>query len=132
MDMETRTLQRSVAYAVIVLGVGLAFIAAVVPHFMAGYRVLPVVLVTGLLPYLAYGLAVPLLRTRLTALAGIILLGLHAALVISERFVGGADYSDGLIHIGPLVLALATLPLLVIGLSQPWGAEPPARTTETE
>lgn len=130
--MEYPTHQRSLAYAVIVLGVGLAFLAAVVPHFTAGYRLLPGVLLSGLLPYLAYGLAVPVLRTRLTPLAGIVLLGLHTALVVSERFIGGADYSDGLIHIGPLVLALATLPLLVIGLSQPWGAEPPARTRETE
>lgn len=131
--METRTLQRNLAYAVIVLGAGLAFAAAVVPHFTAGYRFLPGVLMSGLLPYLAYGLAVPLLRTRLTTLAGIILLGLHAALVVSERFIGGADYSNGLIHTGPLVLALATLPLLVIGLSQPWGAEPPpVRTPGTE
>ena len=36
----------------------------------------------------------------------------------------GVDYSDGLIYYGPLALALATLPLLVIGLSRPWGATP--------
>lgn len=128
--MDNHSIQRTLVYAVIVVGLCLAFLAAVVPHFTAGYRVLGGVLLAGLLPYLAYGLVVPLLRTPLTTVAGIVVVGLHAALVVAERFVDGADYSDGSIYYGPLVLALALLPLLVLGLRQPWGATPPSRRSD--
>ena len=128
--MDNPSLQRYVAYAVIAGGLGLAFLSAVVPHFTAGYRVMGGVLLAGLLPYIAYGLVVPLLRTALTAAAGIVLAVLHAALVVAERFADGADYSDGSIYYGPLALALATLPLLVLGLRQPWGATSPTQRTD--
>lgn len=127
--MELRQLQRATPYAVIAVGAALAFAAAVVPHFTAGYRLLPGVLLSGLLPYLVYALAVPLLRKTLTMIAGLILLGAHSALVIAERFTGPVDYSDRLIHFGPWLLALALLPLVALGLKQPWGAEPPADPT---
>lgn len=122
--METCTYQRCLPYALIALGLALAFISAVVPHFTAGHRVMAGVLLAGILPYLGYGLALPLLRSTLITVAGIILVGLHTSLVLTERFSGAVDYSDGLIYYGPLALALATLPLLVIGLSRPWGATP--------
>lgn len=128
--MDNPSFQRYLAYAVIALGAGLAFLSAVVPHYSAGHRVLGGVLLAGLLPYLAYGLAVPLLRTALIGVAGIVLLCLHAALVAAERFVDGADYSDGMIYYGPLVLALAALPLLALGLRQPWGATPPPKRSD--
>lgn len=124
--MDLRNPQRVLAYAVIAGGTGLAFVSAVVPHFTAGYRLESGVLLSGLLPYLIFGLAVPLLRTRSTAVAGLFLLALHAALVIAERFSGPVDYSDGWIHLGPWLLALALLPLVALGLKQPWGVEPPA------
>lgn len=123
--MDNPSPQRYLAYAIIAVGLCLAFLSAVVPHFTAGYTLMGGVLLAGLLPYLTYGLVVPLLRTALTAVAGIVLLGLHTALVVNERFVDGADYSDGMIYYGPLVLALAMLPLLAVGLRQPWGATPP-------
>lgn len=125
--METCSYQRCLPYALIAFGLCLAFISAVVPHFTAGHRIMFGVLLAGTLPYLTYGLALPLLRSTLITVAGIILVGLHTVLVVTERFLDGADYSDGLIYYGPLVLALATLPILVIGLSQPWGATPPPR-----
>lgn len=128
--MDNASFQRYLAYIVIAAGLGLAFLSAVVPHYTAGYRLVGGVLLAGLLPYLAYGLAVPLLRTALTSVAGVVLLGLHTALVVAERFVDGADYSNGMIYYGPLVLALAMLPLLVVGLSQPWGATPPPRQSD--
>ena len=124
--MDLRNPQRVLAYAVIVGGTGLAFVSAVVPHFTAGYRLEPGVLMSGLLPYLIFGLAVPLLRTSSTTVAGLVLLSLHAALVVAERFSGPVDYSDAWIHFGPWLLALALLPLVALGLRQPWGAAPPA------
>lgn len=123
--MDSPTIQRSLAYAVIAIGASLAFVSSVVPHFTAGYTLMGSVLLAGLLPYFVYGLVVPLLRTALTAVAGIALVLVHAALVVAERFNDGADYSDGSIYYGPLALALAILPLLVLGLRQPWGATPP-------
>lgn len=123
--MDLCRLQRVVAYAVLALGAGLAFLSAVVPHFSAGYRLLPGVLLSGLLPYFVYGLALPLLRNGLRTASGLALVLLHAALVYTERLSGPVDYSDGLIHFGPWLLALAMLPLLVLGLRRPWGAEPP-------
>lgn len=128
--MNNSAFQRYLAYTVIAVGLGLAFLSAVVPHFTAGHRVMGGVLLAGLLPYLTYGLVVPLLRAALTAVAGIVIVGLHAALVIAERFLDGADYSDGSIYYGPLALALATLPLLVLGLRQPWGATPPPKQSD--
>lgn len=127
--MELRQLQRITPYAVIAVGAALAFAAAVVPHFTAGYRLLAGVLLSGLLPYLVYALAVPLLRNMLTITAGLILLGAQTALVIAERFTGPVDYSDGFIYFGPWLLALALLPLVALGLKQPWGTEPPANAT---
>ena len=124
--MDLRNPQRVLAYAVIAGGTGLAFVSAVVPHFTAGYRLESGVLMSGLLPYLIFGLAVPLLRALSTTVVGLILLALHAALVVTERFTGPIDYSDGWIHFGPWLLALALLPLVALGLKQPWGAAPPA------
>lgn len=123
--METQTSSRPLAYAVIALGAVLAFAAATVPHYTAGYRLLFGVLLAGLTPYFVYALAVPLLRDGLIAVTGIVLVALHAALVIRERFLQGADYGDGLIYFGPLVLAAALLPVVWRALREPWGTEPP-------
>lgn len=124
--METPATSRTLAYAVIVLGAVLTFAAAVVPYYGTGYQLRFGVVLAGLTPYFVYALAVPLLRGALTATVGLALVVLHAALVIRERFLQGADYSDGLIYIGPLVLAVVLLPLLWRALREPWGGELPA------
>ncbi len=127
--MDTQTTSRPLAYvtyAVVALGAVLAFAAATVPHYTAGYRLLFGVLLAGLTPYFIYALAVPLLRNGLIAVTGLVLLALHGALVIRERFLHGADYNDGLICFGPLLLAAVLLPVVWRALREPWGAEPPA------
>lgn len=121
--METQTSSRTLPYAVIATGAALAFAAGVVPHYDAGYRLLFGVVLAGLVPYFVYALAVPLMRDGLVAAAGIVLLVLHAALVGRERFLQGADYADGLICYGPLLLAVALLPLVWRALREPWGVE---------
>ncbi len=77
-------------------------------------------LLAGLLPYLTFGIAVVLLRRTVTTVVGVILLAAHAWLVIRERFIDSADYSDGMIYYVPIVLTLLLIPLVVMALRQPW------------
>jgi len=107
---------RPAAYWVIVAGLLLSFVSAVVPFYSAGYKLLYGVMLAGLLPYLIYAIAAPLLNARLILAVGLALLGVHGWLVISDRFVGGADYSGGMIYYVPLLLALALVPLPVMVL----------------
>ena len=107
---------RLAAYWVLVAGLLLSFVSAVVPFYSAGYKLLYGVMLAGLLPYLIYAIAVPLLNARLVLAVGLALLGVHGWLVIGARFVGGADYSDGMIYYVPLLLALALVPLLLMVL----------------
>jgi hypothetical protein len=118
--MEPYASLRSSAYWVIVAGLLLSFVSALVPFYSAGYKLLYAVMLAGLLPYLIYAIAAPLLRTGLVLGAGLLLLGVHTWLVISERFVHGADYSNGMIYYVPLLLALALLPLPVMVLRKPY------------
>lgn len=118
--METHANLRSSAWWVIVAGFLLSFVSALVPFYSAGYELLYWVMLAGLLPYLVYGVAAPLLRGGLVLAAGLALLGIHAWLVIAERFVGGADYSDHMIYSVPLLLALALLPLPAMALRKPY------------
>jgi hypothetical protein len=118
--MDTQAHLRSSAYWIIVAGLLLALLSALVPHYQAGYKLMYGVLLSGMLPYLIYGIAAPLLRTGLILVAGLGLLTVHAWLVISERFIDGADYSDGMIYYVPLLLALVLLPLLVMALRKPY------------
>jgi hypothetical protein len=127
--MQSQASHRLFASALIAVGVALSFAAAVVPHYTAGYKVMAGVLLSGLLPYLAYGVLVPYLRGWVLSIPGIVVVALHAALIVRERFLDNADYSDGMIYVVPLALAVALLPLVFLALRQPWGAEPqsPAR-----
>ena len=118
--MGMHTNLRSAAYWVIVAGLLLSFVSAVVPFYHAGYKLLYEVMLAGMLPYLVYGIAVPLLRTGPVLVAGFLLLGAHTWLVISERFVAGADYSNGMICYVPLLLSVALLPLPVMALRKPY------------
>jgi len=101
-------------YLIIIIGLTLSLISALVPHFEAGYRLTLNVFIAGMLPYLVYGIAVPLLRGPLTTIVGLLIVLAHACLVINERFIGGADYSSGTIYFGPLLLAVLAIPLVVI------------------
>jgi len=120
MDGQTHPASAASVSAVVAAGLVLAFLSALVPFFHAGYVLQYPVLLIGMLPYLVYGVAAPLLDRGLAMLSGLLLLGAHAWLVISERFIGGADYSDGLILYVPLVLALVLSPLLFVALRRPY------------
>jgi hypothetical protein len=74
------------------------------------------VLLTGLLPYLVFGLALPYLRGWTLALPALLMVGVHAWLVLIQRFVAYQGYSDGMIWYVPLALALAASVLLAWAL----------------
>lgn len=107
-------------YGVILLGCGLAFLSAVVPHYDTGYYLMTGVLLSGLLPYLVYALAAALMQGPLVLVGGLVILVLHGILVVNERVLGDAGYSSGMIHYVPLLLAILGLTLLWRALREPW------------
>jgi len=108
------------AWTIMVCGVALAVAAAAMPFFDDGYHLQVGVLLTGLLPYLAYAIIAVLLRRPVTLVAGLVLLAAHAWLVLSERFSGAVNYSDGMIYYVPVLLTLALVPLWIMAMRQPW------------
>jgi hypothetical protein len=112
--MHAQSYANTPGYLIIIIGLTLSLISALVPHFEAGYRLMLSVFVAGMLPYMIYGIAVPLLRGPLTTFTGLVIVVAHAWLVFNERIIGHADYSDGMIYYGPMLLAILALPLLVI------------------
>lgn len=107
---------------VIAVGVGLSFIASVVPHFSGAYELRFGVLLTQLTPYLIYAPAAFRLPDRAVTIAGTLLVLVHAGLVAMERFAGGGAYEGPAIYAVPLLMALLLLPLLVRTARQPWPA----------
>lgn len=105
-------------YLIIFVGTILSLISAFVPHFDAGYRLLSLVFITGMLPYAVYGIAVPLLRGTLVILVGVIIVVAHSLLVINQRFAANIDYSEGLIYLGPVAIAVAAVPLAIIAIQK--------------
>jgi hypothetical protein len=74
------------------------------------------IFVAGMLPYLVYGIMVPLSRSALTTVTGLVIVTVHAWLVITQRILGNADYSNGLINYVPIILAVAIAPLVIIAV----------------
>jgi len=114
--MHTESYGNTSGYLFILVGIALSVVSALVPHFEAGYRLMLSVLSAGILPYLVYSVAVPLLRGHLTTAVGAVIVVVHAWLVISERIIGEADYSSGRIYYVPLMLAVFTLPLALTAI----------------
>lgn len=118
--MPDRNVFRVLGYGVIVAGIGIVCVSAMVPFYTAGYRLLFGVFMAGITPYLVYGLIVTLMPKLAVNIAGATLLILHTGTVVKERFLGGADYSDGTIYLAPLAFTVLLLPLLVRALREPW------------
>lgn len=116
--MHTQSYANTPGYLFIIIGFTLSLISALVPHFEAGYRLMLSIFVAGMLPYLVYGIAVPLLRSSLTTIVGLLIVAAHAWLVFNHRIIDHADYSDGMIYYGPMLLAVLALPLIVIVLKR--------------
>jgi len=118
--MSTSGNKAGLAYAVIVLGVMLAAASAIQPFYDDGYHLRVGVLLSGLLPYLVYGIIVVMLQRPLTTVLGVVLLALHAWLVFSVRYTGNVNAGEGMLYTVPVLLTLALIPYGVIALRQPW------------
>lgn len=116
--MHAQSYANAPGYSFIIIGLVLSLISALVPHFETAYRLMISVFVSGLFPYMVYGIAVPLLRGSLTTSVGLVIVVTHAWLVFNQRIIGHADYSDGLVYYGPMLLALLALPLIVIAIKR--------------
>jgi hypothetical protein len=90
--------------------------SAFVPFYEAGYRLMISVLIAGMLPYIVYGIVVPLLQSTMTTIAGLVIVIAHVFLVINERLTGKVDYSDSVIYFGPIFIAVTILPLVMIAI----------------
>jgi len=124
MLMNRQSLLRPLSYLLLAGGCLLAFIAALVPHYDAGHRLMVSVLLTGLLPYLVLGLALPYLRGWALALPALVGVATHAWLVLTQRFLDYQGYSDGMIYYVPLALAAAATGVLIWALrTSPCGTD---------
>ena len=108
-------------YTVILAGTLLSLAASLVPHFDAGYRLMPLVFITGMVPYMVYAIAVPLLRSALVTAAGVLIVVAHTWLLFNQRFVDYVDYSDGLIYVIPTTLTIVAAPVAIIALKKSRG-----------
>ena len=116
--MQEQTRSNTPGYTVILVGTILSLAAALVPHFDAGYRLLPLVFITGMLPYMVYSIAVPLLRSPVVTITGLVIVFAHTWLLIDQRFVDYVDYSDGLIYVIPMALILVAAPAAIIAIKR--------------
>ena len=111
--MESQHFDNRTGWIIILYGLGLSFFAAFTPFFDAGYLFKGNVLLAGLLPYMIYAIAVPLLPGTSTTSVGITLALAHTGLVVSVRFFSG---SENLMFILPIMMAVLLLPLVAIAL----------------
>ena len=116
--MHAQSYANTPGYLLLIIGLILSIVSALVPHFEAGYRLMTSVLIVGMVPYFVYGMAMPLSRNILTTIIGLVIVIAHALLVFNERILGKADYSDGMIYYGPMIIAVTVLPLVMIVINK--------------
>ena len=128
---------RPVAYLFIVVGVAIAGLSAVVPHFNAGYHLAFGVFLAGILPYVVYGALTELLRGWSLVLPGAVIVAAHIWLTVRERYLAYDGYQSAAIYVVPIILAVVVLPLGIVAgrLLDRWsraGGEPSADAGEGE
>lgn len=128
--MESQSFSNPTGWIIVLYGLGLSLIAAFVPHFETGYHLMFGVLLAGLFPYMVYAVTVPLLPGAITTAAGVILALAHTWLVVTERFIGSADYSNSMIYIIPIIMAILVIPLAIIALLKTDVHKPVRKSTE--
>jgi NADH:ubiquinone oxidoreductase subunit K len=102
---------RPLAYLIVLLGLGGAAAASVVPFYTAGYVLEPGVLLAVLMPFLLYGLFTESLRSAWLIASGLMLLAISLALVVPERFLHYNGYTDDMIYWVPTLAAVIVLPI---------------------
>lgn len=107
-------------YSIVATGVILALLSAIVPFYDAAYRLYFGVFFAGISPYLLFAVLVTNDNSRLTDAVGVVLVTAHFGLVINQRYVDGADYSDGAIYYLPLGFAALLIPLVINASRYPW------------
>lgn len=100
------------AIAIVLGGVALSFAAAVHPHFDSAFRLDPLMLAAGLLPYAIYGVLAYFLRGRARLAPGAAVLGLHLIAVAQQRWLTDGYAEGSLLYWVPIVLAAALLALI--------------------
>ena len=102
---------RPAAYLIILLGLGLAAAAALVPFYHVAYLLEPGILLAVLMPFLLYGLFIESLRGPWLLATGLLLLAANLVLVASERSLRYDGYTDDLIYWVPTLAAAVVLPI---------------------
>ena len=108
----TQTLDyRPAAYLIVLLGLGGAAAASLVPFYTAGYLLEPGVLLAVMMPFLLYGLFIESLRGPWLLASGLLLLVASLALVVPERYLHYNGYTDDMIYWVPTLAAAIVLPI---------------------
>lgn len=115
--MHAQTFANTPGYIFILIGLILSLASAFLPFYGAGYRFMASILIAGMTPYLVYGLAVPISRSVTTTVTGLVIVIAHAWLVINER-INSTSPDDNLIYTGPLIIAIAALPVVMVIIRQ--------------
>lgn len=109
--MSTSRDPRPAACLIILLGLGLATAASLVPFYHVAYLLEPGILLAVLMPFLLYGLFIESLRGSWLLATGLLLLAVNLVLVAFERYLRYDGYTDGLIYWVPTLAAVVVLPL---------------------
>jgi hypothetical protein len=75
------------------------------------------VVIAGILPYIVYAMAMPLCRSTMTSVLGVIIVIAHAFLIFNDHIIGKADYANGIIYYGPILIAVAVIPFVLITIN---------------
>jgi len=102
---------RPAACLIILLGLGLAAAASLVPFYHVAYLLEPGILLAVLMPFLLYGLFIESLRGPWLLATGLLLFAANLVLVAFERYLRYDGYTDGLIYWVPTLAAVVVLPL---------------------
>lgn len=109
--MTTTMDYRPVAYLIILLGVGGAAAASVVPFYNAGYKLDTATLLAVLAPFILYSMLIESLRGGGLLASGLVLLTVSLAVVIPERYLHYNGYADSTIFWVPSLAAAIVLPI---------------------
>ena len=109
--MTNIRIYRPAAALIMLLALGEAAAASLVPFYNAGYELESGVLLAVLMPFLLWGLFIQSLRASWTLGTGLLLLAICLALLIPERYLHYNGYSDDLIYWLPTLAAAIMLPI---------------------